>query len=272
MKQVNHSNLKIKNKLPQILLPKNKIQMFIDWYNEDIRFQDSLPKAFNEGYVIIENDIIDVDLSKCNKYIKHIASEKHTTYRKVESMFNSFINNSRRVTLYFKIEDKHTSVLIYGKDGSCFCSTEFMIGPGKDKEIINHKLTELNDWDELLCNFYEICVYLFGTCMWYIATTTKTTKYYREQSQDVIIYKDKKKLDVKTTKQIITPIYDLNKIRRVKVEHLIRRREGFTYAQSFMVHGHYRHYKDGKTIFINSYIKGKDKPFVGQKITLNPSC
>lgn len=62
----------------------------------------------------------------------------------------------------------------------------------------------------------------------------------------------------------------MSKIRRVKVEGLIKRRKGWTYSHSFQVHGHYRHYKDGKVVFIKPYIKGKGKEEVVQRITLNP--
>ena len=50
--------LRIDNKLPQIILPQSKIGMFIDWYNNDLRLLGTLPEAYNEGYLIIENDII----------------------------------------------------------------------------------------------------------------------------------------------------------------------------------------------------------------------
>lgn len=43
-----------------------------------------------------------------------------------------------------------------------------------------------------------------------------------------------------------------------RILKLITRKKGWTYSHSFQVHGHY---KDGKVIFIESYVKGKDKPF-----------
>ena len=59
-------------------------------------------------------------------------------------------------------------------------------------------------------------------------------------------------------------------LKKVKVAHLIKRRQGWTYSHSSQIHGHYRHYKDGKTIFVNSYIKGKNKELQPQVITLDP--
>ena len=62
----------------------------------------------------------------------------------------------------------------------------------------------------------------------------------------------------------------MNKIRVVKVENLASRKRGWTYSHSFEVHGHYRHYRNGKTIFIKPFIKGKDLDFKSQKIIIDP--
>lgn len=62
----------------------------------------------------------------------------------------------------------------------------------------------------------------------------------------------------------------MNKIKKVKTEGLIKRRKGWTYSHSFQVHGHYRHYSNGKIIFIQPFIKGKGKEEISQVITLNP--
>ena len=107
------------------------------------------------------------------------------------------------------------------------------------------------------------------TAMWYIATT-KSTKYIYENKTPVITGRKKNIVQVSNTKTINTPIYDLNKIRVVKVEHLQTRKKGWTYSHSFQVHGHYRHYRNGKVVFIQSYIKGKDKEFKAQQIILDP--
>ena len=74
----------------------------------------------------------------------------------------------------------------------------------------------------------------------------------------------------KRNKTISTPFYDMRKIRVVTLDGLIKRRKGWTYSHSFEVRGHYRHYEDGKTIFIKPFIKGKNKTTISQTITLNP--
>lgn len=113
-------------------------------------------------------------------------------------------------------------------------------------------------------------IYYLATCLWYIATTATNTKYIYEKEHPVIVHRHKDVVTVSDKKVIKTPVYDMQKIRIVKLEKLITRKKGWTYSHSFQVHGHYRHYKDGKVIFIESYIKGKGKPFKAQTTVLAP--
>lgn len=116
---------------------------------------------------------------------------------------------------------------------------------------------------------YEM-ICLLVTSLWYMATTSPSTKYIYEEKTPMIEHRHKHKIRVSDTKFIITPVYDFSKIRTTVVERLMTRKKGWTYSHSFQVHGHYRHYKDGKTIFIESYIKGKGKPFKAQTTILAP--
>lgn len=263
--------LKINKKLPQIILPKNKIDMFLDWYNEDLRHQDILPKAFTEGYIIIDNDVMDIDLSKCRDYFKRMAKQLSTTYRQMENRLKYFIESTAKVTVYFKFTDDVYYLEVYGTDNSKISNISLQFAKGSSPEYKYRYITELaeDNWDSTLNIFNEFCLIMVYTSMWYISTTTKTTKYYYEKKEP-ITYTKKDVIKVSRDKVITTPIYDMTKIKRVKVDHLIKRRKGWTYSHSFQVHGHYRHYRDGKVIFVNSYIKGKDKELQPQIITLNP--
>ena len=62
----------------------------------------------------------------------------------------------------------------------------------------------------------------------------------------------------------------MSKIRTVHVDKLVSRKKGWTYSHAFEVHGHYRHYQSGKVIFIEPFIKGKNKEFKAQKIIIEP--
>lgn len=264
-----NDTLQIRKKLPQIIIPNNKIEMFVNWYNEDLRFQDTIPKAFEEGYLIIENDLVNVDITKCSEYIKGLAKQLHGTYRQVEDRLNGFLQAMNKVTLYFKFVDNHVFANLYGSDNIIISSISFDIGAG-ESEIVEYKqITEMNEWDDVLNEFNIFMVVLLSASMWYICTTKRTTTYYYENRNDQP-HLEKEVRKVRNHKTITTPIYDMNKIKKVKVEHLIKRRKGWTYTHSFQVHGHYRHYRDGKVVFVNSYIKGQNKPLQNQVITLNP--
>lgn len=264
--------LRIDNKLPQIILPQSKIGMFIDWYNNDLRLLGTLPEAYNEGYLIIENDIIQIDISKQSKYIKSLAKQLNGTYRQVENRLKYFIEGLEKVTMYFKYVDNDIQIWLYGKDNTIVSKMSFQVQEGENSLVADRYIDEFTNWDDLLNEFNFYCVILLTSSLWYIATTTKTTKYYYEENRPRYTYSANEKSikSVSKHKTINTPIYDFNKIKKVKVESLIKKRKGWTYSHSFQVHGHYRHYSNGKTVFINSYIKGKNKELQSQIITLNP--
>lgn len=264
--------LRIDNKLPQIILPQSKIGMFIDWYNNDLRLLGTLPEAYNEGYLIIENDIIQIDINEQSEYIKSLAKQLNGTYRQVENRLKYFIEDLEKVTMYFKYVDNNIQIWLYGKDNTIVSKVSFQVQEGENSLVADRYIDEFTNWDDLLNEFNFYCVILLTSSLWYIATTTKTTKYYYEENRPRYTYSANEKSikSVSKHKAINTPIYDFNKIKKVKVESLIKKRKGWTYSHSFQVHGHYRHYSNGKTIFINSYIKGKNKELQSQIITLNP--
>ena len=264
--------LRIDNKLPQIILPQSKIGMFIDWYNNDLRLLGTLPEAYNEGYLIIENDIIQIDISKQSEYIKSLAKQLNGTYRQVENRLKYFIEDLEKVTMYFKYVDNNIQIWLYGKDNTIVSKMSFQVQEGENSLVADRYIDEFTNWDDLLNEFNFYCVILLTSSLWYIATTTKTTKYYYEENRPRYTYSANEKSikSISKHKTINTPIYDFNKIKKVKVESLIKKRKGWTYSHSFQVHGHYRHYSNGKTVFINSYIKGKNKELQSQIITLNP--
>ena len=58
----NNSNvkmLKIDKRFPHIIVPENKINMFLDWWNTDIRYEHTIPHSFEEGYMTIKNNKIN---------------------------------------------------------------------------------------------------------------------------------------------------------------------------------------------------------------------
>jgi len=267
--------LKIDKRLPQIIVPADKVQMFIDWWNSDIRFEKSIPHTFNEGYMIIDNIGIQGsfrDLSIYNDLIKAIAKTIHSTYRDIENQFKDFIEKSKKLTLYFKFTSENAMfVETYDDDDKIMSNMEFAVGedsePEKPVEFNNGKAT---DFDTVMEDMNYNNLAIMVSCLWYIATTTRSTRYIYENKTPIITGRKKGVVQVSDTKFITTPIYDMKKVKTVTVDKLTQRKKGWTYSHSFEVHGHYRHYKDGKVVFIKPFIKGKNKEFKSQKIIIEP--
>lgn len=267
--------LKIDRRLPQIHIAQKQIELFIKWWNEDIRFQKTIPHSFEEGYLILDYDN-EIDTSKYNEFIKMTAKLFKTTYRDIENQLIDFLNNMNHLTLYFKfIQENKIFINVYGKDTRIISNIEFEVGEDSDNENpINFDdlyNTDITNSDDILNCYNQLNLTILITSLWYIATTKNTTKYVYEQKRPVITSRKKNIVKVSDTKVISTPIYDITKIKTKKVDGLIKHRKGWTYSHAFQVHGHYRHYKDGKVIFVNSYIKGKNKEFKSQIIDLKPT-
>lgn len=287
----------INTKLPKIYLPKKKIKTFIDWYNKDLRFVSEVPKAFNEGYFILENDFMTSSKGALRDILKRDFREfKKQDPKQIWDLYkirmDYQVEHSNTLTFYFKfVEESRIKIEVYLSDGSKLLDSEYIYND-TEKETKEYseddghyikasrsnvnKEIDLENWykdktnyTDYIAEIVRITAQLFGCTMWYLSTSTNTTKYIYDNSKKneniEKVIRDPQRIKTKST-----PIYDLTKIKEVKVEGLIKRRKGWTYSHSFQVHGHYRHYKNGKTIFIQSYIKGKDKDFQQQNIIINP--
>ena len=275
------SELRINLLLPNIIISKDKINLFVDWYNKDIRFQKELPHTFEKGYIRIKSMLFSTDISNYNVFIKALARQYNKTYRQIENVLKLYIDGINDVTVYFEFKDNMFYNYIYRKDGKILSKAEAQIGDNKQPSpeitltsLSNNDINKLNNEQEFVDDvqnkFNYFCLAICSTCLWYLATTTKTTKYKYKEKPKEEYNPNKRVVYVKENKNVTTPIYNLDNIKIKTVDRLINKREGYTYSHSFQVHGHYRHYKDGKVIFVNSYIKGKDKPFKHQNIIINP--
>ena len=269
--------LKINKRLPQIHIEQKQIDLFIEWWNKDIRFQQTIPHSFEEGYLKCDLNL-NIDINKFKDIIKQSAKVYKTTYRVMENTFKDFISMIEHTTIHFKfINNNEVYLNTYDKNNNIISRIEFEYGEDKkdfEEEFTYDKMYNImnksNNSDDLMFGFNLLYTIIFVTSIWYIATTRNTTKYVYEQKTPIITSRKKNIVRVSDTKVISTPIYDISKIKTKKVEGLIKHRKGWTYSHAFQVHGHYRHYKDGKVIFVNSYIKGKDKEFKPQTIELKP--
>lgn len=97
--------IKVNKRLPQIVLPANKIKMFADWWNSDIRFEGTVPHSFEEGYFSVSS-LPSVDIEKFRPYIKEMAREYGATYRQVENDLLDYIEEMQELTLGFKFTNE----------------------------------------------------------------------------------------------------------------------------------------------------------------------
>lgn len=267
--------------IPQILIPSEKIPLFEKWWDEDIRFESTLPHAFEEGYLVYNNKL-DMNTDEVRAWIKFTAHQTHSTYREVENDLKRI--NDRSTMLYFKfLKEDQIYMERYEDERLCSKGT-FTVGDnggGGDLEsIVNMKEVmrlvtmdvgsvskEAKERAMQIINTYSAAI--LASALWYIATNKSTRYIYTTEAP--VIERTKKVAQVKDTKKISTPIYDFNKVRVVSLDNLKRRKQGWTYSHAFTVHGHYRHYRTGKTTFVKSYVKGKGKELKNQEIILAPT-
>lgn len=271
--------LHIKTKLPQIILPKDKINIFIDWWNQDIRFLSEVPRSFEEGYFIIHTDGLP-SANTQSELLKRVAKAYNITYRQAENTYKEFTEIYELLTLHFHFIDDMLIVNMYGANKKILTAMNMKLGSIEEEPEIKPIVDMVCDLgrdatleDYQNC-FSRIATSLLVTSLWYLATT-KSSKYYYERSnnkqENSDINEDKRVVNVKKFRAITTPIYDFSKVKQIRVEDCVKHRKGWTYSHSFQVHGHYRHYKNGKVIFVKSFIKGKEKRFKSQIISLEPN-
>ena len=199
-------------------------------------------------YFEVLNNFIDI-------YTYFITEDNHiNNYVHVPLNKNIFQND--------KISQDYTTV-IYKK----YINTLSKIDVTKiSKEDLPHILYDASR--EYRISYCELSIVLLKTIFWYLISN-KTEKIFMEVKEPINNIKHKKYKHINKEITITTPIYDLGKVPTRKVNVLIHRREGWTYSHAFTVRGHYRHYKNGKVIFVQSYIKG-DGELIGKTYNIKP--
>ena len=233
-----------------------------------------------------------------NDIIKNVAKHMHTTYNLVKELLESTGKIQTNIVIYFEVLNDFIDVYSYliTEDNRI---NNYMHIP-LDKNVFNNNkinqdyttiiykkyidtllkidFTNISKEDianvlydarrEYRISYFELSTILLKTICWYLVSN-KTEKIFMEVKEPVNNTKYKKYKHVNKEINITTPIYDLGKVPTRKVNVLIHRREGWTYSHSFTVRGHYRHYKNGKVIFVQSYIKG-DGELIGKTYNIKP--
>lgn len=265
-------NFKIDNSVPKIYLPKDKIDIFLDWYNEDLRFQNEIPQALNEGYIFVENDFIKFDEEKIKDYIKITAKQFQTSYNMIKKALQMLEEETKNAVIHFKFEEDSINIFCFvDKRQIAYMNYNFKLDELPKYKAIRDITIQSTEFETEGSVYSHTMLCLFISVMWYLATTTNTKRYKYEIERYIPRDNTKKKVvQTKDKRVVTTPIYDIGKIKTIKVDKLIQHRKGWTYSHSFEVCGHYRHYKSGKVIFVKPFIKGKGKEQKIQDIILNP--
>lgn len=288
----NAPELKLDYSLPIISIPHNKTIPFLKWYCNDISSTKigEIPKVFDEGYITISHIPCEFINNCKNEYIKYIARTEKLTFREVENMlkdvYDTMLND---IIIHYEFIDNYPCLNVYsGVDSKQMIriplyeykdiNDPILANLGdiqgiEDTLIISDASCTTNEKHEFQNTMIVVYVALFVSAMWYMTLYKNRYKYENYISKDdvreVLLHR-KRPERISSVKIITTSFYDLSKAPQSKVQIMIKKRAGFEYSHQFDVRGHYRHYKDGKIVFIESYTKAKDKPKLQKSIILNP--
>lgn len=286
-------NLELDYKLPIISIPENKTIPFLKWYAEDISKNNikDIPEVFEEGYITIKS-IPCTFLNNCRaEYTKYLAHIEKMTFRQAETLlkevYDAMLND---VVMHYKFINGLASIGIYSsKDCKLMITLPLDAYAERNPETPLSSLGDVitvedtveisdascatNEGHEFQNTMMMVYLGLFASAMWYMALYKNRYKYEkqvgREEIRETILNRPRPK-KINDTKILTASFYDLSRAPQSKVQTLIKKREGFEYSHQFDVRGHWRHYKSGKVVFIESFTKAKDKPRLQQNIILNP--
>ena len=280
--------LKIDNKLPQIIIPKEKVKLFIEWFLKDLWRENELPMVFQEGYISTElSDIIKIktlsvlELNEKSFGVQNILiSEIQKNYSRI--IIHYKIYNKKEVILSIYSEAtgervcnmkkfdisliksyaliKQTRDIIANKSENC--NTDLVVDIPKMKQ----ESDEVKNLTDMLRSFNEgwaySCVFILISSFWYLASiqNSKEETYVGNKNNNKITKGNTEKNTRKDTgriKNLTNSIYDFSIIKSTNVNKLIAKKKGWKISCEFQVRGHYRHYKSGKVVFIKPFEKGK---------------
>lgn len=224
--------LRIIKSLPQITFASDKTETFMKWYDDDLRFQYEIPHSFERGYLFLNGEYFSkniINSSDKNERIKHLAHLYKRTYREVENALNEYDKAITNTIIYFEFKGNFLYLDIYVENKLAHKLSADIINVDKTKPeptILESMMKIFDDKDRTFYDMYSyFCFVILQCCLWYMATTTKTTKYIRQNKPGTFFHEEKTFINVKKTKYITTPIYNMNKIRIKNVDGLIKRRK-----------------------------------------------
>lgn len=123
--------LKINDRLSKIIIPKEKVNLFLDWYEQDLYKENTVPKVFDEGYLSVDlSDFIRVRTLS----IFEVKNEK--TLKTQRELVNSLIETYGKAIVYYRvINEKNMSLSIYSE---------------KNKELLCNRDVETELWSNTM--------------------------------------------------------------------------------------------------------------------------
>ena len=145
VEQKERKRLKIDKHLPQILLPPKARKMFMEWWNSDIRFEQTIPHSFESGYVILNYDYedrVEELLIEHKADVREIAKHYHITYREAETLFRNMTHCFSQLTLHFKfIQENAMFIEMYDATEQLIANMEFAVGKSEPEPEITTDLS-----------------------------------------------------------------------------------------------------------------------------------
>ena len=303
--------LEMNKHLPQIILPKEKAKLFIEWYKKDLYDEDNIPEVFNEGYFLVDlNEFIHIKTlnifeldSKKLAMQNELVEALRKRYDSAVIYFKFIGNGKLKLVVYSGQTEEYIgkadefdcaiikreraiqqmSRIITGNENLFKNVDEDLIIDLQDlKNNVRYNPNEINitTFNGVLSNFgikwLNTCVYLLISSFWYLASIKDEKEKENLISKNYVENGNRhihknKRTYNNRVRNITTPIYDLNKMKPLDVNRLVARKRGWKISCEFSVRGHYRHYKSGKTVFIKPFEKGKGLEIKQNIIRLNPS-
>lgn len=298
----NHK-LNIDKSLPQIIIPKDKLQIFIDWYNDKLIAETELPEIFNEGYIKIDlSEILECKIPS----IFEIKNEKE--YLNYKKLSEDAKNRYTRLVVYFKLVNTKLEIILFDAfknkiyDGGIdlylnrLAVSVVMMGSSEStKHTDKLKIPELKiDFASMMSDvksrdanreeidrlysenvgnmFMRFAYGIVVSSLTYLAMLKPKAKNNLLYASEFAHSKKHTNYTNQSVRNITNPVYDLNYEDNITLTKLTTKHSSWKISCEFQVRGHYRHYKNGKVVFIKSYEKGKGNKIKQTQLQLNPSC
>lgn len=269
----------LRRKLPQVYITQDKVDILLDWLNsnEELRLQ-KIPRVLQEGYIVYYNHELDVERNPEGvQAIKYEARTSGCTYNQAKARFNNLLQRTNPLWFYFIWKGDVCEISVYDTERKLhLISIQAHDEEGKDvfdmptkldtTNLLTHAFDdERNRWPSYLAMRAAMIV----TSVFHYMNIQKknTPTMYKGKNYDI---KKRIQYTEPSIKMVETPVFDLTKKKITKDRLVSQHREFVRRTEAWNVRGHARHYKSGKVIWVDSYIKGNRDNYDGEIYSISP--